>query len=135
MKGLLSLLFVFGTPYGQEMSQPTPYPPGTVLVVAPQHYPFAAIQISGGIRGGVPVETSLINAFGIARSDPNVTGVIDISLATDQAWETGRVACYASSGEKRWEERVFFNVGGGAERVAQKFTDKLAAKTRGRSCK
>lgn len=78
---------------------------------------------------------SLIKAFSAAKADPNVTGVIDIGLATDQAWETGRVVCYAASGEKRWEEKVFFNFGGGAERVAEKFTDKLAAKTRGKSCK
>lgn len=30
---------------------------------------------------------------------------------------------------------LFFNVGGGAQRIAEKFTDKLAAKTRGRACR
>lgn len=131
--GLL-LLLVAGATTAQTTA-PVPYPPDTVLVVAPSNYPFAAVQISGGIPGAVVVETSLVQTFQAAKSDSNVTGIIDINLATDQAWETGRVVCYASSGEKRWEEKVFFNVGGGAQRVAEKFTDKLAAKTRGRTCK
>ena len=133
LSALLSLLLI-GPVWAQDTA-PNPYPPDTILVVAPSNYPFAAVQISGGIPGAVVVETSLVQTFGIAKANPNVTGVIDINLATDQAWETGRVVCYASSGEKRWEERVFFNVGGGAQRIAEKFTDKLAAKTRGRRCK
>ncbi|MFC5576928.1 hypothetical protein ACFPOA_02730 [Lysobacter niabensis] len=134
MKSIAALLLLVpGTVLAQ--ARPETYPPDTVLVVAPTNYPFAGIQISGGIPGAVVVESSLVQAFRIAKAEPNVTGVIDINLATDQAWETGRVVCYASSGEKRWEEKVFFNVGGGAERVAEKFTDKLAAKTRGKTCK
>jgi len=127
------ILLISGAAIAQ--AQQEIYPPGTVLVVAPSNYPIAGVQISGGIPGAVTVESSLVQAFRTAKSDPNITGVIDINLATDQAWETGRVVCYASSGEKRWEEKVFFNVGGGAERVAEKFTDKLAAKTRGKACK
>lgn len=127
------LLLVSGAVVAQ--AQPEAYPPDTILVVAPSNYPFAAVQISGGIPGAVVVESSLVQAFRTAKSDPNISGVIDINLATDQAWETGRAVCYASSGEKRWEEKVFFNVGGGAQRVAEKFTDKLAAKTRGKTCK
>jgi len=134
MKRISVLLFLsVGVAMAQAPSET--YPPDTVLVVAPVNYPFAAVQISGGIPGAVVVETSLVQTFRTAKSNPNVTGVIDINLATDQAWETGRVVCYASSGEKRWEEKVFFNVGGGAQRIAEKFTDKLAAKTRGRGCK
>lgn len=126
------LAFAAFSASAQEVQKP--YAPGTVLVVAPSKYPFAGVQIAGGIQGGVVVEMSLIQAFNIAKSDPNVTGVIDINLATDQAWETGRVICYSSAGKKVWQEKVFFNFGGGAERVAEKFTDKLAAKTRGKSC-
>lgn len=110
------------------------HPSGTVLVVAPAEFSFAAVQIAGGIPGGTPAEGSLIQAFAVAKSDPNVTGVIDISLATDQAFETGRVVCYDRSGRKAWQEKVFFNFGGGAERIAEKFTDKLAEKTRGKAC-
>lgn len=131
----LALLLFMPTGFALCQDQSVPaYPPGTVLVVAPAKFPFAGIQISAGIKGAVVVDTALIQTFNTARSDKNVTGVIDISLATDQAWETGRVVCYASSGEKKWEERVFFNVGGGEQRVAEKFTDKLAKKTQGRSC-
>lgn len=132
-KLVLLAMFSTFTAMAQEPT-PTPYPPGTVLVVAPAQYQFASIQIAAGIQGGVPVETSLVQTFAIAKSNPNVTGIIDISLATDQAWETGRVVCYARTGEKAWQEKVFFNAGGGAERIAEKFTDKLAEKTRGRSC-
>lgn len=134
MKTVLALLILAPATALAQTQQET-YPPNTVLVVAPNNYPFAGVQISGGIPGAIVVESSLVQAFRIANADLNVTGVIDINLATDQAWETGRVVCYASSGEKRWEEKVFFNVGGGAERVAEKFTDKLAAKTRGKTCK
>jgi hypothetical protein len=102
--GLLLLLLTTQSVWAQT-NTPDPYPPDTVLVVAPNNYPFAAVQISGGIPGAVVVETSLVQAFGIAKADTNVTGVIDINLATDQAWETVRVVCYASPGEKRWEER------------------------------
>lgn len=126
----LALFFCFSV----AAQEAQPYPPGSVLVVAPAQYQFASIQIAAGIRGGTPTEVSLIQAFAIAKSDPNVTGVIDISLATDQAFETGRVVCYDRSGRKAWQEKVMFNFGGGAERIAEKFTDKLAEKTRGKSC-
>lgn len=126
----LALFFCFAATAQEDQ----PYPPGTVLVVAPAQYQFASIQMAGSIQGGVPVETSLVQAFTVAKSDANVTGVIDISLATDQAFETGRVVCYDRSGRKVWQEKVMFNFGGGAERIAEKFTDKLAAKIRGKSC-
>lgn len=103
-------------------------------VQEPENYPFAAIEISAGIPGAVVVETPLMQTFSASKLNPNVVGIIDISLITDVWDETGRVACYSPNGKKRWEERVRFGLGGSADHVAEKFTTRLAKKVSGKLC-
>lgn len=110
------------------------YPPGTVLVVAPTQYPFAGVEIGGEFSGSVVVETSLIQTMAVARQNPNVQGVIDVIIDAESLYERGSVTCYAINGKKRWVEKVMFNMGGGAAKIAEKFSAKLAEKVRGKTC-
>lgn len=128
------LLAGAGPVVAQELTQPKQYAPGTALVVATQKHPFAAVEVGSGIQGGEVVEVSLIEAMRMAKADPNITGVIDIGLSTDSLIERGRVVCYDRTGRKAWEERVMFNMGGSADRIAEKFASRLAEKTRGKRC-
>ena len=75
-----------------------------------------------------------MQTFSASKLNPNVVGIIDISLITDVWDETGRVACYSPNGKKRWEERVRFGLGGSADHVAEKFTTRLAKKVSGKLC-
>lgn len=106
----------------------------TVLVVPDPGHPWAAAQIGAALADPVSYhEGSLLQAITLARSG-QAKGVIEILLDTGSAWETGRVVCYAPSGKKQWEEKVFVNFGGSAERVARKFADKLEKKVSGKHC-
>jgi hypothetical protein len=57
-----------------------------------------------------------------------------VTLDTDSLYESGRVTCYRSNGEKIWQEKTMFNMGGSEERIARRFVDKLALKIKGRTC-
>jgi hypothetical protein len=105
-----------------------------VLIVPDPDHPWAAAQIGGVLGDNVAYhEGSLLQAITLAQSG-KAKGVVEIKLDTDAAWETGRVVCYAPSGKKLWEEKVFVNFGGGAEGVARKFADKLEKKVAGKHC-
>ena len=113
---------------------PVRYAPGSALVVATPRYPFAAVEVAGAVRGGEVVEMSLVEAMRVAKADGNISGVVNIDLTTDSLIERGRVVCYDKVGRKAWEERVMFNMGGSADRLAEKFASRLADKARGKSC-
>ena len=108
--------------------------PGKLFVVPDPNHPWAAAQLGAAIGDDVTYyEGTLLQALTLAQSG-HAGGVLEIKLDTDSAWETGRVVCYAPSGKKIWEEKVFFNFGGGAEGVARKFADKLEKKIAGKHC-
>lgn len=109
-------------------------PVNTVIVVPDPEHPWAAAQLGAVLANDVTYhEGSLLQALGAARGGAAV-GVLEIRLDTSAAWETGRVVCYAPNGKKVWEEKVFVNLGGGAEGVARKFADKLEKKIAGKRC-
>jgi hypothetical protein len=125
------------SPAPQEGSKPAAkaYPAGTVLVTAPAKYGWGALQISGVLgRGAVPFEGSLIEAVKIAGEQKGVAAIVELTLDTDSVYESGRVVCYRTNGTKVWEEKTMFNMGGGEERIARRFVDKLSAKVKGRTC-
>ena len=132
MKYLIVLLALMLSPFAVAQ-EPTSNGDIVLVVPDPQH-PWAAAQIGSALGDSVSYhEGSLLQAITIAQSG-KAKGVIEIKLDTDAAWETGRVICYTPSGKKLWEEKVFFNFGGGAEGVARKFADKLEKKVTGKHC-
>jgi hypothetical protein len=105
-----------------------------LLVVPDPNYPWAAAQLGAATGDDVVYhEGTLLQAFALAKKG-QAGGVMEIKLDSGSAWETGRVICYAPNGKKRWEEKVFFNFGGSAERVARMFADKLEEKISGKHC-
>ena len=106
----------------------------TLLVVPDTNYPWAAAQLGAATGDDVVYhEGTLLQALASAQAG-KAGGVLEIKLDSGAAWETGRVVCYAPNGKKRWEEKVFFNFGGSAERVARMFADKLEKKISGKRC-
>ena len=132
MRKLLFLALMLVVPL--TASAQDTYPPGTVLVVAPTQYPFAGVEIGGDFSGSVVVETSLIQTMAVARQNPNIQGVIDVIIDAESLYERGSVTCYATNGKKQWVEKVMFNMGGGAAKIAEKFSARLAEKVRGKTC-
>lgn len=104
------------------------------LLVADQKYPWAAAQIGAALKSPTTLyRGSLLDALNSARAG-QAKGVVEVQLSTDSAFESGRVVCYSSIGQKVWEEKVMFNIGGGEERIARRFTDSLAKKVSDRHC-
>ena len=105
-----------------------------VLMVPDQKYPWAAAQIGAALKSPtVLYRGTLLDALNGARAG-QANGVVEIQLSTNSAFESGRVVCYSATGQKAWEEKVMFNLGGGEERIARRFTDSLAKKVAGRRC-
>ena len=105
-----------------------------LLVVPDANNPWAAAQLGAATGDDVIYhEGTLLQALALAQAG-QAGGVLEIKLDTSSAWETGRVVCYAPNGKKRWAEKVFFNFGGSAERVARMFADKLEKKITGKHC-
>lgn len=125
---LLVLLAIAAATSAQEAN------PAKLLVVPDPNYPWAAAQLGAATGDDVTYhEGTLLQALALAQAG-HAGGVLEIKLDSDAAWETGRVICYAPNGKKRWEEKVFFNFGGSAERVARMFADKLERKITGKHC-
>jgi hypothetical protein len=113
----------------------TKYPAGTVLVVGPAEYQWSIAEISGALRAPTaPFPGSILEAMQLARSHASFKGIVEIVLDVTSAWETGRVVCHSPNGKTMWQEKVFFNMGGGAETIARNFVTSLAKKVRNRSC-
>ena len=105
-----------------------------LLVVPDPNYPWAAAQLGAATGDNVTYhEGTLLQALALAQTG-QAGGILEIKLDSGSGWETGRVVCYAPNGKKRWEEKVFFNFGGSAERVARMFADKLEQKITGKHC-
>lgn len=122
-------------PAVQPKQAPATYPPGTVLVTAPDRYPWAAVEIAGALAPGArPFEGSLSKAMALAASESSIRGVVAVVLTTDAAYESGRVVCYLPRGGKAWEAKVMLNFGGGEERIARRFVEKLSVKVRSKGC-
>jgi hypothetical protein len=123
------------TPAQSDSSKSHPYPSGTLLVVGPREFPWSIPQIAASLGShATPFDGSIADAMVQARSNPEIVGVAEISLSVDTAFESGRVVCSLPNGSKVWEEKVMFNLGGGAERIARRFVDSLAKKVARRPC-
>ncbi|RYZ73694.1 MAG: hypothetical protein EOP09_01515 [Proteobacteria bacterium] len=108
---------------------------GTVLVVSDPNHPWASGPLSASLASPTTLfEGSLSQAITAARQQPSIAGILEISLVTDSAFESGRVTCYRPNGGSVWVEKVMFNIGGGAERIARKFADGLAKKIARKTC-
>lgn len=132
MKYLLSVLLCLLSATAFAQDQPTKK---YLLIVPDPENPWAAPQL-GAVLNEPEVsyfEGSLLQAFNFARSGL-ATGVLEIKLDTSSALESGRVVCYAPNGNKVWEEKVFVNLGFGAERIARMFAEKLEKKIKGKRC-
>jgi hypothetical protein len=111
------------------------FPSGTLLVVGPREFPWSIPQIAASLGShATPFDGSIAEAMVLAKSNREIVGVAEISLSVDTAFESGRVVCSLPSGTKVWEEKVMFNLGGGAERIARRFVDSLAKRVAGRPC-
>lgn len=117
----------------RSLAGPTAKP--TVLVVSDPNHPWASGPLSASLASPTTLyEGSLTQAIGMARQTSDVLGILEISLVTDSAFESGRVTCYRPNGSSVWVEKVMFNIGGGADRIARRFTDSLSKKVKGKSC-
>lgn len=113
-------------------------PPGAspynVLVLPTKDHPWAAPQISAALADHVKYFSgSFVQAIEEAKQG-GVNGILVIKLDTSSLWETGRVDCYSPSGKHLWHDKVFFNMGGGAESIAHKFADELTEHAQGKHC-
>lgn len=112
-----------------------PYADGTILVVGPSQFAWAAPQISGALgASAMPFSGGMVDALSLARTHPEIKAVVEVALNVDTAFENGRVVCQLPSGSKVWEEKVMFNLGGGQERIARRFVDSLVEKVKKRRC-
>lgn len=107
----------------------------SVLVVSDPNHPWAAGPLAASLASPTSLYSgSLSQAIEMAKKSPAIPGILEISLVTDSAFESGRVTCYRSNGSSVWVEKVMFNIGGGAERIARRFADGLAKKIKGKTC-
>ncbi|HTF43538.1 MAG TPA: hypothetical protein VK641_06560 [Terriglobales bacterium] len=132
---LLDKLKPRGSTASSSASSNNSYPSGTVLVVGPKEFPWSIAQITGALGGlAAPFDGSLTDAMARANADPSILALVEIALSVDAAFESGRVVCVLPNGKKLWEEKVFFNFGGGQERIARRFVDGLSEKIKKRTC-
>lgn len=111
------------------------FPPGTVLVLPDPDYEWSGVEIAGALGVHARSHTaSLTSAVELARSTPNIVGIAQVRLDTSSLYETGNVACYTPTGSKLWDVSVFYNTGGGEEKIARRFVRNLSKKLRGRKC-
>lgn len=111
------------------------YLAGTVLVLGPEKYDWAALQIATA-RGtsAVPIEGSLVSAVKIAGENPGVVGILQVTLDVEAIFETGRLTCYRPNGTKSWDKGVSVNFGGGPDKIARRYVKALADGTKSRTC-
>jgi len=117
-------------------SPPPPiYAPGTVVVIGPSEYDWAAVQIAGS-RGpsAVPMSGSLSDAVKLAAGNSSIAGILQLELDVETVFETGRLTCYRPSGAKSWDKTVRVSSPGGAEHVAHVFVNKLVDRTTSKAC-
>lgn len=121
----------------QATTPPAPpqYAPGTILAIGPAKYDWAAPQIAGA-RGpsAVAINGSLSDAMKIAAANGNVVGILQLDLDVEVVFETGTLTCYRPNGAKSWDKTVRVSSPGGAEHVARVFVNKLADKTKSKTC-
>jgi hypothetical protein len=118
----------------QSAGAPT-YAPGTVLVIGPSDYDWAAPQIAGARSpAAVPTSGTLSDAIRLAGTESAIIGVLHLDLDVDSVFETGRLTCYRPNGSKVWDQTVRVSSPGGAEHVAHVFVNKLAKKTKSKTC-
>jgi hypothetical protein len=123
------------TSLGPAVPSAKAYFPGTMLIVGPDKFPWAVVQVSGALGvGAVPLKGTLNEAMQAASAQPSIVGLVEVVLDVDVVYESGRVICYRPNGEKIWEEKTMFNLGGGEERIARRFIDKLSARVKNRKC-
>ena len=120
----------------QLTTPPAPqYAPGTVLVIGPANYDWAAPQIAGA-RGpsAAAINGSLSDAMKLAAANRAIVGILQLDLDVEVVFETGTLTCYRPNGAKSWDKTVRVSSPGGAEHVARVFVNKLAEKTKSKAC-
>jgi hypothetical protein len=120
----------------QQAAPPVPqYAPGTILIIGPSNYDWAAPQIAGA-RGPatVPFNGSLSDAVKLAAANKAIVGILQLDLDVEVLFETGTLTCYRPSGAKSWDKTVRVSSPGGAEHIAHVFVNKLAERTKSKPC-
>lgn len=134
-KAKLDLLEQLPATTPATLESTTNRPAGTLLVVGPSEYPWGAPQIAEALGPlAVPIEGTLADAIKAASGDPNVAGLVELRLAVDVPFESGRVVCHKPTGATVWEKVVRVTYPGGAEAIARRFVKKLASKIDGSRC-
>lgn len=111
------------------------YAPGTVLVIGPSKYDWAAPQIAGA-RGPAAVlfDGSLGDAVKLAATNKAIAGILQLDLDVEVLFETGTLTCYRPNGAKSWDKTVRVSTPGGAEHIAHVFVNKLGERTKSKPC-
>lgn len=119
-----------------ESDTPHPtYKPGTLLVIGPSNFPWAAPQVAGAAgENAVALEGSLDQAIKIAAKNPTIAGVLEVALEVDVPFESGRIVCYGPRGTMLWQKVVRVSSPGGQEHIARNFVKKLSAKIKDKNC-
>ncbi len=135
-KAKLEVLQQLSSAATQAADPPAPkYPPGTVLVIGPSDYEWAAPQIAGA-RGpsAVAITGSLSDAMKLASTNTAIIGILQLALDVEVVFETGTLTCYQPNGAKTWDKTVRVSSPGGAEHIAHVFVNKLAERTKSKAC-
>jgi hypothetical protein len=123
------------SPASVTATGPPPFQPGTVLVIGPSSFPWAAPQVAGSVgKAASSFEGSLDQAVKTAATDSNVVGILEVGLEVDVVFESGRIVCYSPKGARVWEKVVRVSSPGGQEHIARNFVRKLSAKIKGKTC-
>ncbi len=111
------------------------YPAGTTLVFATPGFTWAAQRAAGTLAGHpVATEATYSEALEIARSNANVSGVVEIEVNVYQAFETVKANCYRRDGSLAWSEKTLLNAGGSPEDLARSMVGRLVTKIKGKKC-
>lgn len=111
------------------------YQPGTVIVISNAEFPWAARDVASVLGSNARAyDLSLFEARRQVMYNPNVTGLVEVVLNLDQAYETVAAVCRDKSTTKVWQETRVINFMGGRERLARDMTGALVTKVRGMHC-
>ncbi|VVN64625.1 hypothetical protein [Pseudomonas fluorescens] len=143
--GLISLLAGCGSePFQPEVrdsnvhlqrSEQNIYEPGTVIVISNAEFPWAAKDVASVLGSNAKAyDLTLFEARQQVMYNPNVSGLVEVVLNLDQAYETVAAVCRDKETKKVWQETRVVNFMGGRERLARDMTGALVTKVRGMRC-
>ena len=79
-------------------------------------------------------DLSLFEARQQVMYNRNVSGLVEVVINLDQAYETVSAVCRDKETKKVWQETRVLNFMGGRERLARDMTGALVSKVRGMRC-